>query len=105
MVAKVKTTYVRQWRHPNGVQKGVKQILSERLLFTDNNNNSLNLECLDCRDKILHDKRKNTTSRCCARYVLSQQPDFLEQKSLLEETCTNNGFFTIFYPNKISLRT
>lgn len=89
---------IQNMHHANGVQKGIKQILSERLLFTDNHNNALKLQCQDCRDKIPHDMRKNTTSRCCARYVLSQQPDFLEQKSWLEETCTNYGFSTIFYP-------
>ncbi len=82
----------------NGVQKGIKQILIERGLFTDNNNIALKLQCRDCKDKISQDKRVNANQRCCARYVLSQQPDFLEQKSWLEEVCHNNGFSTIFYP-------
>ncbi len=90
--------FVQQMHHPNGVQKGIKQILIERGLFTDNNNIALKLQCQDCKDKISQDKRVNANQRCCARYVLSQQPDFLEQKSWLEEVCHNNCFSTIFYP-------
>ena len=37
-------------------------------------------------------------SRCCAQYVLSQQPDFLEQKEWLTEVVEAAGFNVIFFP-------
>ena len=37
-------------------------------------------------------------SRCCAQYVLSQQPDFLEQKEWLTEVVEAAGFHVIFFP-------
>lgn len=36
--------------------------------------------------------------KCCARYVLSQQPDFHEQDPWLVEGCKRNDLSIMFYP-------
>ena len=36
---------------------------------------------------------------CCARRLLSQQPDFLEQKSSVQEVIEATGHLCIFLPN------
>ena len=35
---------------------------------------------------------------CCARRILFCEPDFVNQKCLLEETIVSRGHLTIFYP-------
>jgi len=77
-----------------GVQKGLKTILMERGLFFDEHGHGLPKICHACE---AHEKAYNT-ERCCARYVLSQQPDFLAQKEWLTEVVTVLGHNIIFYP-------
>lgn len=82
----------------NGMQKGIKTILSERNLFTNAQGNALKLQCKDCREKNPRLQRVINNDKCCARYVLSQQPDFLEQKAWLEEECNKLDMSIIYFP-------
>lgn len=36
--------------------------------------------------------------RCCAVHLLASEPDFVNQKSILEEIITDNGFIFELYP-------
>src|SRR2546421_9985020 len=67
----------------DGEPKGMKQILIERELWR----NGLSADCKLCKDKI-HDI---TRTDCCARRIISLQPDFLAQKSALEEVILEAG--------------
>lgn len=40
----------------------------------------------------------DTSRRCCAVHILANEPDFLNQKSMLEELITKNGFIFELYP-------
>ena len=78
--------------HPTsdaGKPKGIKQVLLEWGLWKQ----ELHLEC----------KRPKQCSvdliDCCARRLLSQQPDFLEQKSSVQEVIEATGHLCIFLPN------
>ena len=62
----------------DGEPKGMKQILIECGLWRD----GLSADCKLCKDKI-HDILTRTD--CCARRIISLQPDFLAQKSALEK--------------------
>ncbi|KIJ56100.1 hypothetical protein M422DRAFT_145341, partial [Sphaerobolus stellatus SS14] len=64
--------------HPNhpGQLKGMKQILLERGLY----------QC------------KLDATACCAKRVLKLQPDFKEQKSLVQEVIEECGHICIFLP-------
>ena len=86
-------------QHANGVQKGIKTILMERNEFHGTDNRiGLVLRCQLCKENVPRDSELRKDTRCCARYVLSQQPDFLEQKPWLEEVCSKHGHSVIFYP-------
>ena len=74
----------------NGEPKGMKQILIERGLWK----NGLNADCQLCKDKIDDINRID----CCARRIISLQPDFLAQRSALEEVILEAGHKCIFYP-------
>lgn len=90
---------IQNMQYENGIQKGIKQILLERDLFKDNQGRyGLFLQCRDCREKVPRNQRQNNNEKCCARYVLSQQPDFMEQESWLIETAKKHNFSVIFYP-------
>lgn len=86
------------------MQKGVATILRERNLFRDSNGFELRLQCRYCkggdggatRDEAIQSGWID--SKCCARWVLSQQQDFLEQEEWLTEECKKQGFTVIFYP-------
>ena len=65
---------VQQMRTSEGKQKGIRSILKERGLFSGR---------MELKE---------------ARQLLSQQDDFREQKSLLEETVSAKGHEIIFYP-------
>ena len=74
----------------NGEPKGMKQVLIERGLWK----NELNADCQLYKDKIVDENRVD----CCARQIISLQPDFLAQKSALEELILEAGHKCIFYP-------
>ena len=74
----------------NGEPKGMKQVLIERGLWEE----GLHADCQLCKDKI----DDITRTDCCARRILSLQPDFLAQKSALEEVIIEAGHKCIFYP-------
>src|SRR5215813_629381 len=65
--------------------KGMRKVLEERQLWRD----GLLKEC---------PKRQHTSDHCCAVNILSSQPDFANQKTLLEEIVTAAGHQIIFYP-------
>ena len=71
--------------HPNAA-KGMKAILVERGLWK----NKLQMKCPNSCDC-------NATD-CCATRILKGQPDFMEQKSLVEEVITAAGRLCIFLP-------
>jgi hypothetical protein len=68
--------------------KGMKQILVERGLWPES---SKLLAC--CNDGC-----KADTTNCCAEKILSLQPDFCAQKSLIAKTIEAAGHHCIFYP-------
>jgi hypothetical protein len=75
--------------NPNGpvVFKGMAQILQERGVDTA----GLNRECPGF-------KCKDTSSNCCIRRTLWNQPDFINVKSILEEHCEKRGIKVLFLP-------
>ena len=83
----------------NGKPKSVRTVLQERQrgLFQGN----LKLKCSECKEKIPHEEREINNPRCCASFILSQQDDFKNQKSLLEEEIHKADMNLIF--SKISL--
>ncbi|PKB93888.1 hypothetical protein RhiirA5_303668, partial [Rhizophagus irregularis] len=74
----------------NGELKGMKQGLIKRGLWKD----GLNADCQLCKDKI----NDENCVDCYARQIISLQPDFLEQKSALEEVILEAKHKCIFYP-------
>ena len=77
----------------NGVQKGVKTILEERELWDMLQGRKL-LLCPNCRDG----NPVGDNIYCCARRLLSEQPDFKQQKEWLAETVEGAGHSIIFFP-------
>ena len=73
----------------NNELKGIKQVLIERGLWRD----GLNADCQLCKNKVEDMNRTN----CCARRIISLQPDFLSQKSALEEVIMEAEHKCIFY--------
>lgn len=67
----------------DGVQKGIKTILSERGLWRD----GLKLTC-----------REQCSSNCCARTILKSQEDFQNQRSWLREVVEDAGHLFILFP-------
>jgi hypothetical protein len=59
-----------------------------------------------CKEKVAHAERACVpeyladakSSQCCARYCLSQEPDFLAQREWLREVVEGAGHEIIFYP-------
>ncbi|KII87813.1 hypothetical protein PLICRDRAFT_176579 [Plicaturopsis crispa FD-325 SS-3] len=68
-----------------GMPKGMKQVLVERGLWTNN----LRMQCKTC------DPDAKT---CCAKRILDLQPDFKEQRSLVQEVVEAAGHLCIFLP-------
>jgi hypothetical protein len=77
-----------EMQHPDGVQKGIKTILSERGAWI----NGILLECKVC--PVLGEKK----DKCCARKLLSLHDDFKAQRPWLVETIEDRGHRIIFYP-------
>lgn len=75
--------------HPNstlrGEPKGMRQVLIERGLWRQGLSGKCSKGCQGRTD-------------CCALAILQNQPDFLEQKSRLEEIIIARGHKVIFYP-------
>ena len=83
---------------PSGIQrKGMESILKERGLWR----NGLIGHCKTCASEsargfqgLADDGQKN----CRMRKILLNEPDFLEQKPLIEECITSRGHICVFYP-------
>ena len=67
--------------------KGMKVVLQERGLWHPR-------ILLTCRVP----KCNSTSTSCCATQILEHQPDFLDQKSLVQETIEAAGHLCIFLP-------
>jgi hypothetical protein len=74
-----------------GQPKGIKQILMERNLWPSK---KLRLVCKECSEK--HDDLMRLD--CCAQKILSSQPDFREQQSMLHEAILSAGHVFERYP-------
>ena len=90
-------------RHPTGLQKGLTTILQERGLHLDSKGHLLRLQCIYCKNGDMSARQEAIDRgwidiQCCARGVLSRQPDFLEQEEWLAEECKKQGLSIIFYP-------
>ena len=78
--------------HP-GQLKGMKQILLERGLYWT----GLVMQCKKKKDGS-GGKCKSDATSCCAKRILELQPDFKEQKSLVQEVIEECGHICIFLP-------
>ena len=72
----------------NGVFKGMTRILQERGMHQES---KLRAECKNF-------KCKEGETRCCQRRILYNQPDFLDQESVLEGRSRARGFEVLFLP-------
>lgn len=76
-----------------GKPKGIKQVLKERNLWPDK---SIRLMCEQCSGK--QEDVDLERSDCCAKRIISLQPDFREQKSILEEAVIEANHIFERYP-------
>jgi hypothetical protein len=85
---------------PSGVQKGARQILLERGKHRNDQGHELRFQCQHCKKNTSDDDRAEglISAKCCASYVLSHEPDFLEQEEWLTQAVHDAGFEIIFYP-------
>lgn len=74
-----------------GQFKGVTKILEERGIDTT----GLKLQCSQSKCKTL---AQGEVQSCCARRILFNQPDFMEQKSSLEELAEAHGCSVLLLP-------
>ncbi|KAJ3553136.1 hypothetical protein NP233_g12718 [Leucocoprinus birnbaumii] len=81
--------------HPDfpGQPKGLRQVLEERGLFRK----GLVLMCRKSKDGT-RDKCASGATDCCARRILELQPDFQEQRSLVQEVVEQAGHLCIILP-------
>ena len=81
-----------------GKAKGIEQVLRERGLWRERREDGF-LFLLEC-PKTHNQKGCNPEipGGCCARAVLSAEPDFLQQKGRLQEELEGSGQEVIFYP-------
>ena len=78
-------------QHPNE-PKGMQQVLIKRGLWRE----GLIGDCKLCKGKNKDMDPKRTD--CCIRRILSLQPDFIVQKSRLQDEIEKRGHICIFYP-------
>ncbi|PKK57556.1 hypothetical protein RhiirC2_721147 [Rhizophagus irregularis] len=71
--------------------KGIKQVLIECGKWSPG---GLILDCKKCKEKIQDISR----TTCCARRVISLEPDFIAQKGAIEELIEKAGHKYIFFP-------
>lgn len=84
--------------HPDeslrGQAKGMAQVLRERGLYRDD----LFGRCKECREHRANMVKPQDRIDCCMLRILELQPDFLAQKSTVEEIAQEEGQLLIFYP-------
>ena len=76
-----------------GKPKGIKQVLIEHNLWPKK---SIRLMCDQYSGK--QDNADPERQDCCARRIMSLQPDFCEQRSILEEAIIKAGYIFERYP-------
>lgn len=79
--------------------KGAKAILLERGVWRD----GMTLSCKTKKNQGPGKESERTgcatdKTECCAQSVLAAQPDFQEQKSVIQELLESRGHFVLFYP-------
>ncbi|PKY46319.1 hypothetical protein RhiirA4_320161 [Rhizophagus irregularis] len=79
--------------HLKGQPKGIKQVLKERNLWPMR---EIRLTCEQCSGKC--DDVNLERVDCCARRIMSLQPDFCEQRSILEEAIIKADHIFERYP-------
>jgi len=81
--------------HPEfpGKPKGIKHVLMECGLFQNN----LTMQCKKKKDGT-GGKCEHGATDCCAKQILELQPDFQEQRSLVQEVIEECGHICIFLP-------
>ncbi len=78
--------------------KGIGRVLHERKRYLNPDGSKPVLYCNSCKAGAPHSERIDRTMRCCCRFILSQEPDFVEQRPWLEEVVIQLGFNMIYYP-------
>ena len=71
----------------NGQPKGIRIVLQERGLWPTG---GIRLQCTK--------KTRKLDGSCCARHLLSMQPDFSSQKGYLQEEIEKRGHLVAYYP-------
>ena len=89
-------------QHDDGKPKGLETILRERGKFHNGRGYRLLKICQCCASKIPHSERtwiEDEVSKylCCATFVLSQEPDFLEQREWLTKLLKMSLDLTYFF--------
>ncbi|EXX58953.1 hypothetical protein RirG_193120 [Rhizophagus irregularis DAOM 197198w] len=77
-----------------GKPKGIKQVLTERNLWPEKSIRLMCEQCLGKQDDNVDLERLD----CCARRIMSLQPDFCEQRSILKEALIKAGHIFERYP-------
>lgn len=78
-----------------GEPKGLQVVLQERGLWP---RIGFYLDCTTRQFLIKNQRKYSTAGDCCARGLLSQQPDFLAQKGRVQELVEARGHMILFYP-------